>query len=339
MRMIRRFGEETNRKRNELLDLLAKCRSEIHRVIIGQDDMITQIFIGLFVRGRQPGDPFGGHILLEGSHGTAKTKLIETIGRLVDLRFQRLQCTPDLMPFDITGGECPKPGDLSCLEFKPGPVFTDLLLADELNRTSPKCQSALLEPMEERKVDLGGKTYPLSEFFRVLATINPHEEQGSATYSLPVAQIDRFLINHHVTELTEEEERLVTAGKTSAKADLAKGLVTKENLVELSGFVAAHFHDKDPNSRINIMITDLVRRTRIDDTIHAGASPRAASDVRRVAECIAFLAGEDRVLPRHVTEAALPVLRARLILSDLFSATDPDRVITDIMGRVPIPGV
>lgn len=324
--------------RKQLLDLIEKARVQIHKVIIGLDDLIDSIFICLFVPGRQPGDPFGSHLLIEGSHGLGKSKLVEVIGLIFDLNFKRLQCTPELMPSDIAGFEYQDLNNPAAEPvFKKGPIFTDLLLADELNRTPPKVQSALLEPMEERKVSVGGKEYRLSEYFRVFATVNPYEETGTATYPLPIAQIDRFLINHRVEWLSKEQEEKVAASETQAMAGLNQKIMNRNDLKAVSDFIAENYPIQ-AHSPLNALITEIVRKTRLAEGVDAGASTRAAIDLHRAAKCLAFLSGEDIVLPTHVAEASFPVLRKRLILSGEYSSISrsPDEVIMEILAKTKI---
>jgi MoxR-like ATPase len=304
-------------------------RTELSKVIVGQHDAIEQILIALLAE---------GHALLEGVPGIAKTLTVKTLSRIINADFSRIQFTPDLMPSDITGTNVFNIAN-STFNLRRGPVFTDLLLADEINRTPPKTQAALLEAMEERQVTIDGEAYALSPIFTVLATENPIEYEG--TYPLPEAQLDRFQLKILLAYPDEEHEREVLArwdaGFNSRRLD-------QDDIQPL--------HDADAILRCRAEVAkarmepgvqhyavDLVRRTRAHPFIHYGASPRASVALLLCSKALAAIRGREFVTPDDVRDVALPVLRHRLTLraeAELDGIT-ADAVITEILlsGEVP----
>ena len=283
--------------------LLAQARTELGRVIAGQDEVIGEVLVAVLTQ---------GHALLEGVPGIAKTLIVKSVGRLLGLGFQRVQATPDLMPADILGTTIFKPGT-DAFTFHAGPVFTDLLLVDEINRMPPRTQAALLECMEERQVTSDGVRRPLPAWFTVFATQNPIDFEG--TYPLPEAQLDRFLLKIKVSYPALEEER-ADAGAASR--------VTGAELLETRGFSrlariflrlrAMRFALSAWKATFTRYILELVRRTREWPMLALGASPRAAICLMRVAQAFAAFEDRDYVVPDDVKRAVLPVLRHRVML-------------------------
>jgi MoxR-like ATPase len=308
---------------------IAHIKNELHKVIVGQDDPIEQVLIAILAE---------GHALIEGVPGTAKTLTVKTLARIINATFSRIQFTPDLMPSDITGTNVFNIAT-SAFNLRRGPIFTDILLADEINRTPPKTQAALLEAMEERQVTIDGDAHLLPQIFTVLATENPIEYEG--TYPLPEAQLDRFLLKILLDYPAEQDEREVLArwdaGFNSKRLD-------DVNLVPL----------QDPNSIIQCReqvrrarmepgvqhyAVDLVRRTRSHPFIHYGASPRASVALLLCSKALAAMRGRDFTTPDDVRDVSLPVLRHRLTLraeAELDGVT-ADAVIADIIKSAEVP--
>jgi MoxR-like ATPase len=273
--------------------------------VVGQADTVDLMLTALFA---------GGHILLEGAPGTAKTFLAQTFARTLGLKYGRIQFTPDLMPGDILGANLFN-FQTSQFTLTKGPIFCDILLADEINRTPPKTHAALLEAMQERRVTIDGKAHPLPTHFTVVATQNPIEQQG--VYPLPEAQLDRFLFKHRVSYPSiEEETRIVTShgARFGAPRPEEWGIapnVSSARIAEAVGFVAGIPMVEEV---VNYVVA-LIRATREAPDLEAGASPRAAAMLAGAARARAALDGRDYVLPDDVKALALPVLRHRVILS------------------------
>jgi len=281
---------------------------ELHKIIIGQDEVIEQLFAAIFTR---------GHCLLEGVPGLAKTLMVSTIARILDVGFKRIQFTPDLMPSDITGTNVLEEDDRGKREFRfvEGPVFTNILLADEINRTPPKTQAALLQAMQEREVTIGRTTFPLPDPFFTIATQNPIEQEG--TYPLPEAQLDRFMFNIKVgyPTATEEEQILATTSRNEPQ-DIQKILSAKAivNLQKLVNSVAV-------SPFIIKYVSHLVRSTRpVDDAapgfikelVDWGAGPRAGQFLIAGGKALAAMDGRFSVAIEDVRKVAVPVLRHRI---------------------------
>jgi MoxR-like ATPase len=304
-------------------------RTELSKVIVGQHDAIEQILIALLAE---------GHALLEGVPGIAKTLTVKTLSRIINADFSRIQFTPDLMPSDITGTNVFNIAN-STFNLRRGPVFTDLLLADEINRTPPKTQAALLEAMEERQVTIDGEAYPLSPIFTVLATENPIEYEG--TYPLPEAQLDRFQLKILLDYPDEEHEREVLArwdaGFNSRRLDQVdiQPLHDADAILRCRAEVARA--RMEPG--VQHYAVDLVRRTRAHPFIHYGASPRASVARLLCWKALAAIRGREFVTPDDVRDVALPVLRHRLTLraeAELDGIT-ADAVITEILRSAEVP--
>ena len=304
-------------------------RNELRKVIVGQDDAIEQILIVLLAE---------GHALIEGVPGTAKTLTVKTLSRIINASFSRIQFTPDLMPSDITGTNVFNIAT-SNFNLRRGPIFTDILLADEINRTPPKTQAALLEAMEERQVTIDGDRYTLPPLFTVLATENPIEYEG--TYPLPEAQLDRFQLKILLDYPNEDHEREVVArwnagfnSKRLEEVDI-QPLPDPEAIIHCRAEVARA--QMEPG--VQRYAVDLVRRTRVHPFIHYGASPRASVALLLCSKALAAIRGRDFVTPDDVRDVALPVLRHRLTLraeAELDGVT-PDSVITDILKSAEVP--
>jgi MoxR-like ATPase len=304
---------------------------ELHKRIIGQADVIELVLQTLFV---------GGNSLIVGVPGLAKTLLIQTLAQVVDLKFTRIQFTPDLMPSDITGTDIIQE-DTSTgrrqMVFAPGPIFSNIVLADEINRTPPKTQSALLEAMQEHRVTIQGRTYQLEEPFYVFATQNPIELEG--TYPLPEAQLDRFLFKLDLGYLPEDREiavlRLAHRGVAPPSLDAVAPVVSADELESAR-------RDVDVTTvadEVVAFVVALVRRTRELPGVELGASPRAAVHLLAASRALARLAGRDFVTPDDVVDAARPVLRHRLVLRpeaelERYTATD---AVESALAAVPVP--
>ncbi|MEL6285610.1 MAG: MoxR family ATPase [Pseudomonadota bacterium] len=285
--------------------LADRIRNEVRKAIIGQAGSVDLMLVGLFS---------SGHILLEGAPGTAKTLLAQTFSEAISLAFGRIQFTPDLMPGDVLGTNIFN-FQTNAFALTKGPIFTDILLADEINRTPPKTQAALLEAMQERQVTIDGTRYPLNARFMVIATQNPLEQQG--TYPLPEAQLDRFLFKHVLSFPNRDEEFEIVAGhgrRTGTATAKAFGVEPVVNADELMAAVAAVARARI-NDDIIAYIVDLVRATRQNPLLEAGASPRAAAALAAAGRARAALEGRDYVIPDDVKQLALPALRLRILLS------------------------
>jgi MoxR-like ATPase len=313
----------------EVKKLADRISAEISKVIVGQQEGVTHLLVGLLAR---------GHVLMEGVPGLAKTLLAKTLAYILKAEFTRIQFTPDLMPADILGTNI---FDLQSRTFhlRQGPIFTEILLGDEINRAPPKTQSALLEAMEERQVSIDGKSLPLSESFMVVATQNPIEQEG--TYPLPEAQLDRFLMKIVLDYPAEGEERQILAKYgTSSEAHDLEGA----GLARLAGGdTVVRFRQRVSQVRVEEGIVAYVQRllagTRRSPHLHLGVSPRGGIALLRTSQCLAAVRGRDFVVPDDIKEMALAVLRHRVILrpeAELEGLT-VDRVISQILDGIPVP--
>lgn len=311
-----------------LTTLGTQARAGLAKVIVGQKEVVDQLLLVLVC---------GGHAVIEGVPGLAKTLAVKSLARICGLNFQRVQCTADLMPADVTGTNIFNLKD-SSFSLHRGPIFTDLLLVDEINRTSPRTQAALLEAMEERQVTIDGTRYPLSQNFTVLATQNPIEFEG--TYPLPEAQLDRFLLKIRVTypSAAEEAEILMQYEKGFDPRRLDEIVLEKIEPTLLAS-AREEIESVRVEPALRTYIISLVRRTRDWPTISLGASPRAAVGLFFVARALAGMDGRDYLLPDDVKAAALPVLRHRILLrpeADLEGLTT-DQVIAQVIAAVEVP--
>jgi len=312
-----------------------KLREHLEQVIVGQSALIDRLMISLLT---------GGHILLEGPPGLAKTTAVNTLASGIHASFQRIQFTPDLMPGDLTGSDIfdPRQGDFRFVE---GPLFHEIILADEINRAPPKVQSALLEAMQEHQVTVGSTTRRLPDLFIVMATQNPLEQSG--TYPLPEAQLDRFLMHVILTYPTQEEEFQILQRDRQRHFGAAPLAITSplqpDTVLQARNEVAA-VHVEDMLERY---IVSLITATRALETIDenwrdyliAGASPRASIALLRAASALAYLRGRDYVTPEDIMAMAPDVLRHRMVLAFAARADNvsPDYMIQRILEHVPVP--
>ncbi|RXJ65553.1 ATPase [Halarcobacter ebronensis] len=311
---------------------ITEIKNEIAKVVVGQEDMINSILIGLLTN---------GHILLEGVPGLAKTTTVKTVANVVDLKFKRVQFTPDLLPSDIIGAQIfdMKTGDF---KIKRGPIFTNLLLADEINRAPAKVQSALLEVMQERQVTIADDTFIVESPFLVLATQNPIEQEGA--YSLPEAQLDRFMFKIVVGYNTKEQEYEIAKKVTSNEILELNKIITKEELQTLKKEVQNIHIDKE----LEEYIVNIICATRepenygleeIKEYIQFGASPRATIDMFKAVEAMAYIRGNEYVTPIDIALIVKNVLRHRIILSYEAEAMDikVDDLIQKVLEKIDIP--
>jgi len=308
-------------------ELIAHARTEMGRVIAGQSAVIEEVLAAILCQ---------GHALLEGVPGIAKTLMVKALGRLLGLGFQRVQATPDLMPADILGTTILKPGT-DAFTFHAGPVFTDLLLVDEINRMPPRTQAALLECMEERQVTTDGVRHPLPDWFTVFATQNPVDFEG--TYPLPEAQLDRFLLKIRVAYPTEAEEMQVLEMHHRTGGRLLEDAAIVPIPAALLAAARAEVRRIRVEAELYRYILALARRTREWPTLLLGASPRAALSLMLVAQATAAFDGRDYLVPDDVKRSVKPVLRHRIILKPEaeLEGFDADRVLEDLVAAVPVP--
>src|SRR5499426_4022627 len=308
---------------------VAHIRNELRKVIVGQDDAIEQILIVLLAE---------GHALIEGVPGTAKTLTVKTLSRIINAGFSRIQFTPDLMPSDITGTNVFNIAN-STFNLRRGPIFTDILLADEINRTPPKTQAALLEAMEERQVTIDGECHHLSPIFLVLATENPIEFEG--TYPLPEAQLDRFLFKILISYPSAEEETKVVA---NWQAGFDARRLESVNLLKLNDPAVipncrAVVRDVKVEPGVLSYMVNLVRQTREHPNLLWGASPRASVAILLGSKALAAMRGRDFVTPDDVRDIAHPALRHRILLRSEaeIEGVTPDSILDEVLTSVEVP--
>ena len=314
------------------METIAKIKKEVGKVVVGQDKMIEGLLAGLICR---------GHILLEGVPGLAKTTTVNALAKTLGLDFKRVQFTPDLLPSDIIGTEIYDPSNNS-FKIKKGPVFTNLLLADEINRAPAKVQSALLEVMQERQVTIGDDSFKLDPPFLVMATQNPVEQEGA--YELPEAQLDRFMMKVVVGYNTKEEELEIARRVANNGFGKIEQVASVEDLAAIREEAMKVHLDKE----IEKYIVELIFATRepekygideIKDYIEFGASPRASIDMYKASRAIAYLKGQDYVSPIEIAYIAKEILRHRIIMSYEAQAEgiDQDYIVEKVLSSVPIP--
>ena len=313
----------------DLRDAFGRVRTEVGKAVVGQDGAISGLIVALLT---------GGHVLLEGVPGVAKTLLVRSLSAALDLRTTRVQFTPDLMPGDVTGSVVydAKAGDF---EFRQGPVFTNILLADEINRTPPKTQSALLEAMEERQVTVDGTTHPLPHPFMVAATQNPVEYEG--TYTLPEAQLDRFLLKLVLDLPVRDAEVEVMQRHADGfnPRDLAAAGVTAVLSAEQITQARALVGEVRSSAELLGYIVDLARATRQSPSVKLGVSPRGTTALLAAAKAWAWLQGAEAITPDHVQAMLLPVWRHRIALRPEaeLEGVSADTILRAIVQQVQVP--
>lgn len=323
---------ELNRKIQEARHWVQPLLDEVSKVVIGQRKLVQRLLTGILTN---------GHILLEGVPGLAKTLVVRTLAAAIQTGFQRVQFTPDLLPADLTGTPVynPRTGEFTT---KLGPIFSNLILADEINRAPAKVQSALLEAMQERQVTLGGQSYPLPDPFLVLATQNPIEQEG--TYPLPEAQLDRFMLKVNIEYPTREEERAILETMATSTPQLSVlGIVDISEIIRARGIVNEIYVD----NRVKDYIVDIVRATRdpkafglkLDGLIRHGASPRATIFLALASKANAFITGRAYVTPHDVKSVGLDVLRHRIGITYEAEAelVTSENVVGRIFIGLPVP--
>ena len=305
--------------------LSAQVLERVSSVVVGMETSLELALASILA---------GGHVLFEDVPGLGKTLAARSIAAAIGLDFRRVQCTPDLLPSDITGSFVYQPSS-SDFVFRPGPIFTGLLLADEINRTSPKTQSALLEAMAEGQVTVEGSSYPLPVPFHVIATSNPIEYEG--TYALPEAQLDRFMVRLAVGYPSRDGEQRVLLNRVARQKEVAsvEPVITADQLRAMQRGIEAVAVDED----IALYCVDLVNETREHPSVQVGASPRGAQGLMLVGRALAVMAGRDYVTPEDIKRIAIPVLAHRLSLTPQAWAngTDPAAIVQEITEEVAGP--
>jgi MoxR-like ATPase len=312
----------------QLQEKITQIRSQTARVIVGQDKIVEEMLVSFLCK---------GHCLLTGVPGLAKTLLVSTLGHILGLKFSRIQFTPDLMPTDIVGSEILQTDASGSRAFKfvPGPIFSNILLADEINRTPPKTQAALLEAMQEKQVTVSGETRKLDEPFIVFATQNPIEQEG--TYPLPEAQLDRFFFNLHIDYPTMAEEEEIVNRTTGRKVDKAEAILDSASVLALQDAV----HDVPLPENVVKYILKITHRSRpnteaatsfVNDYVDYGAGPRASQCMARAARALALLRGRSVASEEEVRAVALPILRHRIIPN--YNATGEGITVNDIIAKL-----
>ena len=308
--------------------LLSQGRSELAKAVVGQPEFVDQTLMAVLC---------GGHALVEGVPGIAKTLVVKLLARILQIQFQRVQATSDLMPADILGSNVLNLAT-STFALHRGPIFTDLLLVDEINRMPPRTQAALLEAMEERQITIDGARYPLTEWFTVFATQNPVEFEG--TYPLPEAQLDRFLLKIKVAyPAAEQEAQILENHHNGFDARNLDALALVPIEIDLLRQARRELQQVKVEAALFRYITEVVRRTRDWPALALGASPRAAISLLLVSKAVAAIDARDYLIPDDIKAAALPVLRHRMILKPEaeLEGMDTDRVITEVLAAVEVP--
>ncbi|MFO0487414.1 MAG: AAA family ATPase [Cyclobacteriaceae bacterium] len=312
---------------SRLHDRVQQIKAEIGKVIVGQEAMVELMITAIFAR---------GHVLIEGVPGVAKTLAAKLLAKTIDARFSRIQFTPDLMPSDVLGTSVFNPRNTE-FEFRPGPVFANVVLIDEINRSPAKTQAALFEVMEERQISIDGKTYNMGEPFLVLATQNPIEQEG--TYRLPEAQLDRFLFKIAVGYPTLEEEIRILAenGQQDQREQLARvgSVLTAQEIQECRELIRQiHVEEK-----LLGYVARIAQETRANASLYLGASPRASVALLNSSRALAGIRGRDFVTPEDVKTLAVPVLRHRVMLTPdkEMEGLQVDEVIRQIVNKVEVP--
>ena len=312
---------------SDVCDVGRQVIAEVERAVVGKRSLLEMVMASVFA---------GGHVLLEDFPGLGKTLIARSFSTVLGLEFKRIQFTPDLLPADITGGYVFNRAE-NRFDLRQGPIFANIILADEINRASPKTQSALLEAMQERQVTLEGETLSLSEPFLVLATQNPIEYEG--TFPLPEAQLDRFMLKLTVGYPTVEEETdILHRRRERRQDDVSLNMVTNAGqLMDLRQSVESIHVDAD----LEAYIARIVHETRSDRRVAVGGSPRASLAFLKMARARAALEGRDYILPDDIKHFAIPVLSHRLILQPEYwmARRVAEEVVGDVLDRVPVPVV
>lgn len=309
-------------EKEDIKDKISHIKLEMAQKVVGQESLVRDLLVWLFAH---------WHILLEWPPGLAKTLAVSTLAKVVNLDFQRIQFTPDLLPSDLTGAKIYNP-EKKDFFVKKGPIFSNLILADEINRAPSKVQSALLEAMAEKQVTIGDETYQLTEPFMVLATQNPLEQDG--TYSLPEAQLDRFLLKT-VVEYPTEDDEIEIMKRYSVWDDIkVKKVLNKTELAKMQKEIEKVHVDDNIYNYVKDLIFSSRENEEVQEYLLYGASPRASIGLIKTAKVLAFLSGRDFVLPEDIKEMAFPVLRHRIILSyesvaEWITADDVIQIILD----------
>ena len=330
--MVQKIDEITNQV-NEASGFIPPLMHELNQIIVGQKYLTERLLLGLLT---------GEHILLEGVPGLAKTTAVKTLAQSVKADFKRIQFTPDLLPADLLGTQVYQP-KTSEFDIKKGPLFSNIILADEINRAPAKVQSALLEAMQERQITIAGKTFPLGEPFMVIATQNPIEQEG--TYPLPEAQIDRFMLKLHIDYPSKEEEKLIMQRMSSNNnSHTVKSVVDPEDILEARKVIDSIYIDEN----LQDYIINLVTATRdpkdnqlssYEGMIQFGASPRASIFLNRAAKAFAFLQRRGYVVPHDIKSIGMDVLRHRIILTYEAEAENvtADDIIQSLFDTIEVP--
>jgi len=320
----------------EVTDAYERISSEIHKVIVGQDEVVDEVLTCIFC---------GSHALVVGVPGLAKTLLISTVARTMSLGFSRIQFTPDLMPSDMTGTEVieeDKTTGARELRFVKGPIFSNVILADEINRTPPKTQAALLEAMQERQVTAGGMRHVLPQPFFVLATQNPIEQEG--TYPLPEAQLDRFMFNISITYPSEDQELQIVKQTTDAEEEQVSPVLSGDDVLHIQNLVR-QVPVADHVVRYAIRLTRATRireetkkPAAVENYVSWGAGPRASQYLILAGKAKAILDGASHVMPEHIKAVALPVMRHRIITNFNAEAdgVNSDDIINALLEEIPV---
>ena len=330
--MVQKIDEITNQV-NEASGFIPSLMHELNQIIVGQKYLTERLVLGLLT---------GEHILLEGVPGLAKTTSVKTLAQSVKADFKRIQFTPDLLPADLLGTQVYQP-KTSEFDIKKGPLFSNIILADEINRAPAKVQSALLEAMQERQITIAGKTFPLDEPFMVIATQNPIEQEG--TYPLPEAQIDRFMLKLHIDYPSKEEEKLIMQRMSSSNnSHKVKSVVDPEDIMAARKVIDSIYIDEN----LQDYIINLVTATRdpkenqlssYEGMIQFGASPRASIFLNRAAKAFAFLQRRGYVVPHDIKSIGMDVLRHRVILTYEAEAENvtADDILKSLFDTIEVP--
>lgn len=305
-------------------EILSRIASNIEKVMIGQSQSIRKLLIAI---------ASGGHVLLEDYPGNGKTTLAKTLALSLDIKFRRIQFTPDLLPSDILGVSV-FDQKAQTFHFHEGPIFTNILLADEINRASPRTQSALLEAMAESQVSIEGKTHRFDDIFFVIATQNPVEFRG--TYPLPEAQMDRFAMKFSLGYVDPDEEVIILSSQERGHPiDTISACASKEDIVQLRQKV----REVRIGDELKRYIVDIVKETRTAPGVQMGASPRASLAMMKASQALAFLNSQDYVIPEYIQEIAEDVIAHRLVIDPQarFSGITAHTIVSDIMKRIPVP--